>query len=81
MITAICVSANIVFILLAYFLQSIGTTLVIASLATTAIIFVSVIYYSRPKSKFIISEPREHEGEIIKSHKILTLAGNPVEQD
>jgi UDP-N-acetylmuramyl pentapeptide phosphotransferase/UDP-N-acetylglucosamine-1-phosphate transferase len=81
MITVICVIANIVFIALAYFLRSIGTTMVIAALATAAITIVSVIYYSRPKSKFIVSEPREHEEEFVKSHKILTLAGESVEQN
>ncbi|MDQ6757786.1 MAG: undecaprenyl/decaprenyl-phosphate alpha-N-acetylglucosaminyl 1-phosphate transferase [Bacteroidota bacterium] len=81
MITVVCITANIVFIALAYTLRSIGTTMVIAALATAAILFISVIYYSRPKSKFISAESREHEEEIIKSHKILTLVGESMEQD
>ena len=81
MITVVCVTANIVFIGLAYVLRSQGTTMVIAALATAALLFVTVIYYSRPKTKFVNTEAREHEGEIIKSHKILTLANEPVEQD
>ena len=80
MITVICVSANIVFIGLAYVLRSQGTTMVIGALATAALLFVTIIYYSRPKPKFA-TEAREHEGEILKSHKILTLVGEPVEQD
>jgi UDP-N-acetylmuramyl pentapeptide phosphotransferase/UDP-N-acetylglucosamine-1-phosphate transferase len=81
MITVICVTANIVFIGLAYVLRSQGTTMVIGALATAALLFVTVIYYSRPKQKFINAEATEHKGEIIKSHKILTLVSEPVEQD
>ena len=80
MITVICVSANIVFIGLSYVLRSQGTTMVIGALATAALLFVTIIYYSRPKPKFV-TEVREHEGEILKSHKILTLVGESVEQD
>lgn len=80
MITLICVSANIVFIGLAYVLRSQGTTIVIGALATAALLFITVIYYSRPKPKYI-TEIREHEGEIIKSHKILTLVSEPSEQN
>lgn len=79
MITIICVSANIIFIGLAYILRSQGTTIVIAALGVTALLLVSTIYYSRPKSKFATAEVREHESGILKSHKILTIANEPVE--
>lgn len=79
MITVICLSANIVFIGLAYVLRSQGPTLVIAALATAALLFVTVIYYSLSKRKHLLQEP--HSSEIIKSHKILTLVSEPVEQD
>jgi len=81
MITLICVSANIVFVGLAYVLRAQGTTMVIGALATAALLFVTVIYYSRPKPKYINVENSQHNGEIIKSHKILTLVSEPVEQD
>jgi len=80
MITLVCISANILFIALAYFLQSIGTTWVIISLASAAVLFVGGVYYSRPKPKLLTVEDREEE-KIIKSHKILTLATGRVEQD
>jgi UDP-N-acetylmuramyl pentapeptide phosphotransferase/UDP-N-acetylglucosamine-1-phosphate transferase len=80
MITAVCISANILFIALAYFLQSIGTTMVVLALATAAVIFVGIVYYSKPKPKLASTETREQE-QIIKSHKILTLAAERVEQD
>lgn len=81
MIVLICVSANIVFIGLAYILRSQGTTMVIGALATAALLFVSVIYYSRPKSKYVTTESRVNEDEIIKTHKILTLARETADQD
>lgn len=81
MVTMICVSANIVFIGLAYVLRSEGTTLVIGALATAGILFVSIIYYSRPKSKFAVPEDRVEDENIIKSHKILTLVREPAEQN
>jgi UDP-GlcNAc:undecaprenyl-phosphate GlcNAc-1-phosphate transferase len=78
MITLVCVSANILFIALAYFLQSTGTTMVVLSLATAAVIFVGIVYYSRPKPKLVSENTKE---DIIKSHKILTLAAERLEQD
>ena len=81
MITVICVSANIVFIGLAYVLRSQGTTLVMGALATASLLFVTIVYYSRPRSRYITPEPAEPRGEIIKSHKILTLVSEPVDQD
>jgi UDP-N-acetylmuramyl pentapeptide phosphotransferase/UDP-N-acetylglucosamine-1-phosphate transferase len=81
MITVICVTANIVFIGLAYVLRSQGTTMVIGALATAALLFVTVIYYSRPKQKFVNAEATEHKGEIIKSHKILHLVSEPADQN
>jgi UDP-N-acetylmuramyl pentapeptide phosphotransferase/UDP-N-acetylglucosamine-1-phosphate transferase len=81
MITVVCVSANIVFITLAYVLRSQGTTMVIGALATAALLFVTIIYYSRPRTKYVSPEAAKSKGEIMKSHKILTLVSDPVEQD
>ncbi len=81
MITVICVSANMVFIVLAYVLRAQGSTMVIAALATAAILFVTVIFYSRPKSKLLTTKQREPKAAIIKSHKILSLVNEPVEQN
>ena len=80
MISITCLSANVVFIALAYLLRSMGTTIVIAALATTAILVVGIIYYSRPRSK-MISVPLPEEDSVIKSHKILTLSATAVEQE
>ncbi len=81
MITVICVTANIVFIALAFVLRSQGTTMVIAALATAAIIFITVIYYSRPKAKLINVQASEPKKEFIKARKVLTLVSEPAEQD
>lgn len=78
MISVICITANIIFIALAYMLRSQGTTMVIAALALAALLLITVIYYSRPKSKiYTISAGKE----ILKSHKILTLVRDTAEQN
>lgn len=81
LITIICVGVNILFISIAYFLQAMGTTMVIASLATGAVLFIAAIYYSRPKSKMISVNNLHPQKEILKSRKIFTLAAEPVEQE
>ncbi len=81
MIAVACVVTNILFISLAYLLRSYGTTMIILALTTTSVLLVSIIYYSRPKFKAIPFGNRNQKETILKSHKILTLAGEPVEQD
>jgi UDP-N-acetylmuramyl pentapeptide phosphotransferase/UDP-N-acetylglucosamine-1-phosphate transferase len=83
MIALTCVSANIVFIFLAYFLRFSGPTLVMLILATVATFIVSIVYYNRPKTKIILPKTngKMHEDSLIKSHKILKLAGEALEQD
>lgn len=84
MITFTCVSANILFIALAYFIRSTGTTMVMLILAAVATFIVSLVYYNRPKMNIIISKTngKMHEDNLIKSRKIITLAASePVEQD
>ena len=80
MIVLTCVSANIVFIGLAYFLRFAGTTMVILALSSVSIIIVSIIYYRRPKMK-AFTLPRRQKENIIKSHKIITLTGEPIDQN
>jgi len=82
-ITLTAVAGNIVFIALAYFLRSAGTTMDILALSSVSLAIVSVVYYNRPKSKskrhaLSLSAKKE---SIITSHKILTLAAEPVEQN
>lgn len=81
MIALTCISANIIFIALAYFLRFTGTTMVILALCAVSLVIVSIIYYSRPKTKTVALPGNNQKKTIIKSHKILTLAGEPVEQN
>ncbi|MEP6950227.1 MAG: MraY family glycosyltransferase [Ginsengibacter sp.] len=81
MISLTCIGTNIIFIALAYFLRFTGTTMVILALSSVSLLLVSLIYYSRPKSKTISLSGLSQKETIIKSRKILTLASEPVEQD
>ncbi len=80
MVTITCVLVNISFISMAYFLRNLGTTVVIGILLLSAFIFIGIIYYSRPKNKNAVAAKVEKTG-ILKSHKILKLAGEAVEAD
>lgn len=80
MVTITCVSVNIAFIAMAFFLRSLGTTTVIGILLVSAFIFIGIIYYSRPKVKQRFEE-NISTAEVIKSHKILKLASEPVEAE
>ena len=80
MITLTCVSVNIGFIALAYFLRGMGTTTVLGILLLAAFIFISAIYFSRAKTKAAMNQTMANAG-IIKSHKILSLASEAVEAD
>jgi UDP-GlcNAc:undecaprenyl-phosphate GlcNAc-1-phosphate transferase len=83
MITITCILGNIAFITLAYLLRFSGTTMVILALSGVSLAIVSIVYYSRPKTKAKpIALPGHNQKEsILKSHKILTLAGETVEQN
>ena len=81
MISFTCIGINIAFITLAYFLRFSGTTTVILALTGVSLLFVSVVYYRRPKPKTISFPSLSPQETIIKSHKILTLAGETLEQN
>jgi len=80
MITLTCVTVNIGFIALAYFLRGMGTTTVLGILLLAAFVFIGIIYFSRAKTKAAMNE-RMANASIIKSHKILSLASEAVEAD
>jgi UDP-GlcNAc:undecaprenyl-phosphate/decaprenyl-phosphate GlcNAc-1-phosphate transferase len=83
MIALTCLGTNIAFIALAYFLRFTGTTMVILALSAVSFAIVSIIYYSRPKAKAKTLELPGHKQKetIIKSRKILSLAGETLEQN
>ena len=80
-ITFTCVGANILFIVLAYTLRDSGTTYVMLALTGAAALGISIVYYLRPRPKTYIAPQPVIKESIVKSHKILTLAGEGIEQE
>ena len=82
-ITILCVVYNLLLILLAFSLQSLGTTYVIGILLAASFTFIGVIYYSRPKSKEAkipnAQIPEPLTSQLTKSHKILSILSKSVE--
>lgn len=81
MIVFTCVTSNILFIALAYFLRFTGTTAVMLVLATVATFMMSIVYFNRPKPKVFHTNGQLSEDSIIKTRQIFTLASEPLEQD
>jgi UDP-GlcNAc:undecaprenyl-phosphate GlcNAc-1-phosphate transferase len=85
MIVVTAITANIVFISLAYFLRSAGTTMDILALSGLSLAIVSIVYYNRPKTKAkskLVGLPGSDQKEpALRARKILTLAGEVVEQN
>ena len=80
MVTITCVLVNITFILIAFFMRSLGATIVLGFLLLSAFIFIGIIYYSRPKNNTLFGSKAE-KPNIIKSHKIFKVASEPLESD
>lgn len=80
MIAISCVFTNILFILMAYFLRSFGTPVLMLVMVSTAILLVSIIYYNRPKKKIVVTKARLREETLLSTHKIITLSQEPAEQ-
>ena len=80
-VTLLCVTTNISFIVLAFFLRNLGTTMVIGILMSMAFSLIALIYYRRNRVKFPIITKLRREPKIIPSHKILTLTPETVDLD
>ena len=80
MVTITCVTLNIAFIAMAYFLRHLGTTTLLGILLVSAFAFIGIIYYKRPRQKKAKKETLTNTG-IIKSHKVLSLASEGVEAE
>jgi UDP-GlcNAc:undecaprenyl-phosphate GlcNAc-1-phosphate transferase len=79
-ITFSCLAANILFIAIAFFASSLGTTIDIAILLSGSSLMVLACYYSRNKNRLSLrSKPREDK--FIKTHRILTLVNRGVETE
>lgn len=89
MITIVCVGVNILFIALAYILQYIGTgtSWLMVCLATAAVLFVAIIYYSIPKYYNLVKKAKKVPSAPVSSYpqipstQILTLTTEGAEQD
>lgn len=79
-VTITCVTANIGFIALAYFLRHLGTTTLLGILLVTAFAFIGVVYYSRPKPRKSI-KPSLPKKSLLKPHKVMSLASEGVEAE
>ncbi|MEO6731490.1 MAG: MraY family glycosyltransferase [Ferruginibacter sp.] len=80
-VTLLCLITNISFIVLAFSLRHLGTTIVISILMFLAFTLISMIYYKRTKIKYPGTVKFPLEEKIIKSHKILSLAPEAVDVD
>lgn len=80
MVTITCVTLNIAFIAMAYFLRHLGTTTLLGILLVSAFAFIGIIYYKRPRQKKAKKEALTNTG-IMKSHKVLSLASEGVEAE
>jgi UDP-N-acetylmuramyl pentapeptide phosphotransferase/UDP-N-acetylglucosamine-1-phosphate transferase len=81
MISFTCVTTNILFIALAYSLRFAGSSLVMLILGAVAIFIVGIVYYNKPRRKLLVTNGHLHEETIIKTHKILTLSEETIEQN
>ncbi len=72
-ITFACVSVNIGFIAMAYFLRQWGTTITIAAIMVVALSIIGFLYYSRPTRKAIRLHKINGRASIKASHKVINL--------
>jgi UDP-N-acetylmuramyl pentapeptide phosphotransferase/UDP-N-acetylglucosamine-1-phosphate transferase len=72
-ITISCVIVNLGFIVMAFLLRDMGTTILIGILLATALVSTIIVYYSRPKNKAANNKNISTSPTVVKSAKILTL--------
>src|SRR6185312_12301368 len=76
-----CVTANIFFIALAYFLRAAGASLVMLILIAGATFLVSIIYFFKSKRKIVIINGQLRERPLIKPQKIIRVIRETMQQD
>ncbi|MES2429882.1 MAG: MraY family glycosyltransferase [Bacteroidota bacterium] len=81
-ITFVCLSVNIGFILLAFLLRDLGTTIVLGAVLLSALVLIGLIYYMRTKNNASASEKKvQREEPVLKPRKIFTLASEVLEAE
>ena len=79
-ITFICLSANIAFISLAFSLRHLGPTILIGIIMFIATSLIGLVYFMRNRKNTSKQVDKMNEKQnIVKSHKILTIAGKSAE--
>jgi len=78
-VTLLCVSCNIGLLLIAYFLRSFGTTVVVGVLMAISCTFIAIIYYSRPKNKTTEVVNIDTKKQVVKYRKIATVVPKSVQ--
>lgn len=78
-ITLTCTLASIVFIALAIALNPLGPTVLLVVMFAIATLLTSIVYYFRQKARMRISGKRQENA--VRTHKIFTLASDPVEAE
>lgn len=81
--TLICFAANFLFIVLAVFLQNIGTTLLLSLLFIIGFSAIGIIYqlHQKKMKKKIDQETLVREKELLSSHKMLNLVSETADID
>jgi len=72
-ITILLAAMNLGLVALVYFGRSLGCTLLIISVFAFFFGFIAITYYSRSKSRLVVSKNGEHENGKIKESKLITL--------
>jgi len=78
-ITLLCVGYNVGIILLAFFLRNLGTTFLIGTILAISCSLIALIYYSRPKNKVVEMIDIQAKEQVLKYHKVLSIAPKSVE--
>ena len=75
----LCVLANVLLIALAFFLRSLGTTIVVSILVVTSFTLILIIYYLRPKAKISSFSELSASNHVLKNNKIIAVSPKSIE--
>ena len=78
-ITFTCVTANALFVAVAYFSRGFGTTAVVGILLFAALSLTSLLYYRRNRTKQALQPVKQAEMAIVKRHKVLGMVPESLE--
>lgn len=73
-VTAVCVTLNIAFVVLAYTSRSLGSTNVLMIMLTLAFSGFAFLYYRRPKRTMVVAKRIDGASELKTTSKVVTLA-------